>query len=250
MRGELSRVRECVPQLVQAELDRWLAERSRAAHVTLEGLAADVSAANLESLRAELDLLDQAELRTLQDTGAPLRDKLELVDWIRQRRSRIQAQIREMKTGGTGRWGVAHQSLAEWLGGDSIGGAGPQRRWRFGGVVPTLLGLLLVAVVGLVGILLPRRAEPTAGFLVELATLYQATGQGEVAIELLDTAEEAGLRDADVLGTVGQGYLDLKAYEKAVAVLERAGRKPWRVELQDGLVTWLRQAKARSVGVA
>ena len=100
----------------------------------------------------------------------------------------------------------------------------PNGRWTTG-LMPTLLALILITAVGVAGILLPRRAEPGAQLLVEIASLYQAAGETEDAIRVLDEAVDVGIRDAETLGRAGKMYRLLRQFEKAVSVLEEVVEK-------------------------
>jgi tetratricopeptide (TPR) repeat protein len=119
----------------------------------------------------------------------------------------------------------------------------PRARQRRQVWLPIALALLLVAAVGVAGVLLlrdrtsdQRAGVPDPRLLVELGTLYQSAGEGEKAARLMGEAMDAGIYDAALLGQVGQLYLSLGDYEKAIEVLDRAVKtRPGNPELRLAL---------------
>lgn len=249
---ELDQSREDVPRLVQAELARERQDRRRASLSALQQAADGISELKVEFLATELGVLDEEERCALRDADAPLRDRMALVDFIRERRAMVEGQIAEVEAALARRVTETDLALAELEGHGLVASLRgelerqtqaiatvetrmaelPQAKPGGLGLVPRLLALALVAVLGVAGILLPRHREASqtqAGsgsrILIELATLNQATGETEAAIELLNEALEAGIGDVETLGQVGQTYYALKEYDKALEVLARAVEK-------------------------
>ena len=195
-------------------------------------------------LGTELHVLNEEERHTLQNSDMPLRERVELLDFIRERRTRVEQQIAEMEASVAQRIAETDLVLAELEGRSVVASLREElerqkeqmrelrianSEWAKGkgrglGLWPVLLALLLLAV-GVAGILLPRQTDPAPTFLVEMATLYQASGETEEAIRVLDEAVEAGIRDAETLGRVGQTYYALEEYQKAIGVLAQAVEK-------------------------
>jgi tetratricopeptide (TPR) repeat protein len=245
---EMSHTREEVSRIVRAELARGRQDRRSGSLLVSQELVADTSEAKLGLLAAELDVLNDEEQRALQDPDVPLHERIELVDFVRGRRAQVERQIVEVEAALAKRVAETDLALAELEGRGIVASLREElkrqedqiskytnqqeelaqraaRRPLIGvgaGVVPALLALVLVAAVGVAGVLLPRQADAAPSFLVEMATLYQATGEKEAAIELLDEAVEAGIHGVDTLGQVGQTYYALKEYQKAIEVLGQA----------------------------
>lgn len=239
IREELAQVRADVPALVQDELVRNQAEVDRVQRLALQGVADQVSATGVESLRAELALLDEAELPTLQQSDLPLRERLEQVDWVRGRRAQIEgalaaraAALEEQIAGGdlllarlAGQraWLDLQNEIEQQKEAVSELQAHvqrPERRlWR---LALALLAVLLILAVGVAGILLPRRTADSPSLLIDLAALYQATGDREAASARLNEALKHNIRDVGSLTRIGQIYRDLEEYAKAASVLEKA----------------------------
>lgn len=257
--------RKDIERIVQAELARERQESGRASLLFLREMSDDLSKARAGLLRAELDVLDEEEQRTLQDSDLPLGERLELIDSIRERRAKVEQQIAEMEKVLAQRAVEMDVLLAELEGPDAIADlrkelarqklwlagietrlaarskVGPRRLRRW----PLLLTLLLFVAVGLgaAALLLSRQTGPDPTLLVEMATLHQAAGNTEEAVRVLDEAVAAGISDAATLERAGQTYFALEAYQKAIEVLTHAVAKaPQKEEL--------RLALARSYGKA
>ncbi|MFC2036384.1 tetratricopeptide repeat protein [Chloroflexota bacterium] len=230
------RVQAQVPDLVQAELAREHGDHCRAAQRALREVGDEMAACNLQWLQAQQDLLNQEVLLALQDPDLPLRERLELINLVGDRPAQVVGQMAELEAAVAKRVAEADQALAELDGRGSVAelqaevarqsevmakleAQGRRSAWRSWGLVSALL---LVAVVGVAGILLPRRTGPEPRLLIEMASLQQTAGKNEEAVRLLDEAVEAGIGDAETLGHVGEMYRALTEYEKAVEVLEQA----------------------------
>jgi tetratricopeptide (TPR) repeat protein len=262
VREEMACMQEDTARMVQAALAREQEEWQRASLTAVRAVADGIHSVKAESIRVELEALREQEGRTLRDYDRPLRDRMEEVDYIRERVAKAKQDIAELEAAAArrvvrtadrraeleGRGGVADLreevvrqkeaivAVEARLASLPRAGGGP-------GLWPTLLALLLVAVVGLAGILLPRQAGPAPTFLVEMATMYRAAGETEEAIRVLDEAVQAGIGDVETLGRVGEMYRVLKEYEKAIALL-----KP--VVGQDQRNVHYRLSLARSYGGA
>ena len=239
---ELARVQEDVVRMVQAKPAREQEKRRRALLTAAQAVADSIYDLKVESVRVELEALGEEQKRMLQDRDRPLRELMEDVDYRRERMAKAEQEITEIVAGTTRRVAEAAQRRAELEGSvvvldlreeverqkeavaavetrlaslPKITASGRLGLW------PTLLALGLVVAVGLAGILLPRQAGSPPTFLVEMATMYQVSGETEEAIRTLDEAVEAGISDIETLGRVGEVYRLLSEYEKAIAVLKQ-----------------------------
>ena len=195
VRAELARAQEDMARLVQAELARQQQDRRRASLTVAQETAESVYTSKAESIRLEVESLKDEERRTLQDQSRPLRERMEEVDFIRARIAKAEQEIAELEQAATRRVAEAAHMVAELEGRGIVADLRQELerqkravaalpalvqqqvmavRPRGGGLGlwPTVLALILVAAVGVAGVLLPREASPSAQFLIEMATMY------------------------------------------------------------------------------
>lgn len=239
--AELAHVREDIVRTVRAGLVQEQEEERDAALTAVQGMTDHISSARLESIRAELEVLREEEERALQDHGKPVPERMETVDYIRERVSRAEREIVELEEATARRVAEVAQRRVELEGQVVIASlrqavekqkealatlearlASPPTGWpgRLS-LWPTMVALVLVAAVGLAGILLPRQANMTPILLIEMAAMYRATGETEEAVRVLDEAVVSGIADIRTLGQVGEMYRNLKEYRKAIEVLKQ-----------------------------
>jgi tetratricopeptide (TPR) repeat protein len=244
VREELTRAQEEAYGEAQAELAHKLGEHHRTLLAAIQDLVYTVYDAKIASLRVELATLPKEERRIVRNNDLSLQERMEGVDYIRARIAQAEQAIAELEEAAVRQATKAARPLVEPEGHGLVAELRQELEWQKEMVTgiedraqqtvaarasgsrlrlwPTLLALLAVVTLGAAGILLPRQTGPAPTTLVEMATLYQVSGETEEAIRVLDEAVEAGIRDAERLGQVGQTYYALKEYEKAVEVLEQA----------------------------
>lgn len=246
---EVDRVRDDLPRAVQAQLAREQREHEAAALSDLQGFDRAIYDLKLELIRAEVEALREAGPRAFQERDRPLQERMEQIDFFRQRIAKAEQDIGQLEEAAAERAARSEQRLVDLEGHGSLielrqelerqreavaelpslveekiveasrlRGGGP---WALG-LWPALIALLLVVAVGVAGVMLPRQAGPGGELLVEMANLYLASGENADAVRVLDEAVEEGITDAELLGRVGQTYYALKEFEKAVGVLTQA----------------------------
>ena len=247
---EIVRSQADITRAVQAEVVRQQQDRDRALYELVQDVAEGAYKSKAETFRLEMEALREEERLTLKNHSRPLRERMEEVDFIRDHMTKLGQEIAELEKATAQRVAESAQLLAELEGRgvvtefrqelerqkaavvavpEMVQQAMESRLSEFKpekggglGLWPSLLGLLLVIAVGMAGVLLPRQAEPGARFLVEMASLYQTTGNPEDTIRVLDEAVGKGISDAETLGHVGKMYRLLNQFDKAIAVLGRA----------------------------
>lgn len=268
-RVELAQVREDVPDLIQIELLRKQQDRYSASLAALQEVASEFSELRPDMLRVELTMLDEEEPGVLQKSELSVPERVEALDFIRSRRAHIKQQLAEVEAEITRRMLETDQKVTALEGRrvlddlrqeiegqkESVArvdgrlqqvAAGVEERARqvVGaalaalpapktclGLWPTLAALAVVLAVGVAGVLLPRETEARPSVQIEMASMYQAAGDSENALRLLDEAVAAGIQDVGRLGQVGQMYYSLKEYGKAIDLLSQAlERDPSNIE--------------------
>lgn len=264
VRQEIAQAYDEIAHKVRTELAREEGERQRVTLDAVHDVAEDLDAARTEAMRLEVEALAQEELRILQDADRPLRERMEEVDYVRARLANAESEIAQLEERAAQRATEAERTLNGLEARGTIGelrqdldrlqermaaalarpaqektqGALPRNR-RAGTLWVAIVGLLLLAAVGVVGVLLPRQMpvlNSDATLLVHIAALYEDAGEDELAVGLLDEAVEAGIADVEVLGRVGGLYRELGEYERAIGVLKQAVKEsPRDVELGRAL---------------
>jgi len=192
---ELAQTQGDVPRLVQAELARERQDHRRAALLALQEVADDISEVKPEFLVTELDVLNEEEQRTLQKPDMPVRERMNLLDFIRERRAQVAQQIAAAEAAMAQRIAETDLVLAELEGRDIVARlredlegqrqeiAAVEARLAarptaglglpFGSLTAqwaTLLVVVLLAVaVGVAGVLLPRQQGPAPISPVDIA---------------------------------------------------------------------------------
>jgi hypothetical protein len=147
----------------------------------LREMSEEIHALTLESFRAELRLLNDADLPALQDPSLPLAERLEQVALVRERRVRLQQQIAELETAAAQQAAAAAPEVRLQAATDR---SSLMTAWQVG-LLPTLLLLALITAVGLAGILLPRQQAmefwgvPARANLLQDGSFEEGTWQPE-----------------------------------------------------------------------
>jgi tetratricopeptide (TPR) repeat protein len=247
---EIQHTQSYLAHLVQIELER---ARENRRHTTLDSISdmvEDVYLLKGEYFQQQLAALRDEEKLLLLNRERSILERIQDVGHIREATTWLECEVLKLEQDVAQRMAESAQTLAELEGSDKVAGirqeldqqkaalpaliqqnveaqlAAVKPRTAAGlGLWPTLLALVLIAAVGFAGILLPRQAEPGSGFLVEMASMYQASGNTEDAIRVLDEAMSKGVSDAATLGQVGEMYRLLKQYDKAINILGLAVQK-------------------------
>jgi len=246
-----------VRALVQAELAQATAAQQDKRYNTKLTLSQEV-ADNLYRSRINLfqiegEVLNEEGIQTLQDHNKPLHQRMEEIDAIHQRIAKTEQAV--IQTGAaaiqhqngpttTPATSQAHSSITdlrqelerqkqqlETLPAlvEAKLAALPQPKAGRLSLWPIALAIILVAITaaGLTGYYFLGRTNSNTNLLIEMASMYQATGETEEAVRVLDEAMQAGIDDAETLGRIGEIYRILKQYDKAnIALVQALEKEP------------------------
>jgi tetratricopeptide (TPR) repeat protein len=278
IQNELALTQADIARAVQAEVARVRQDRRQASLALVNDAAEAFYTSKVETTRLEMDILKEQERITLADRVHPFRERMEELDYIRERMARIEQDFDEHKKVAA-RSAAESAQLVDELEGRTVAtefrqelerqkaavAAVPEmvqqtlesrlaefKPFKRGGLGlwPTLVGLLLVAVVGVAGIILPRSAGG-GDIYVELAALYQADGQTRQAQTALERAQEAGISAASAWANAGETYRLLGKYDLAVSAYTQAVRRePGNVDYLIGLARSLGNSGKRTEAIA
>jgi len=225
-------------KILEAKLDQILKERRLRSLSFIKESFEDLNQTKAEFLVEQYKKIQEIEQHILQEGDRPVKEMLEDLSMLRERAAQVEAELAELESEFSYKAGeqiairesLEHHPVISKLQNDleqqkELIQKAPSQKPV---INPTLVVIFIVALalVGIAGIWLPlpteTRSEANSRLLVETAALYQASGEKDDALRLLDEAVAGGVKDPDLLGRIGNMYRLLVNYDKAIEILSKA----------------------------